>query len=339
VAKVLYSALISELVGSISGTTFQRNRSGSIARKKPTGLKRFSPKQSIKQTTVGKYVQQWNLLSLSEQLQWDTFADANPKKNIFNQTKILSGFNYFFSINENRNLVGESLLVSPPLYDLPFAVPLYSSYWDNSSMKLFLGSYVPDSDVVFMVLGSQPLKATSTSNRRFYRLISQFDADGITELDIKSDWENYFGIDLLNTTFAKTGISFGLFTIRKSTGLIQPASLQISRFGEGGYSMSKIYKALISQVGTNAPTVDILQNTIGNIVWSRFAQGVYKATLAGIFIEDKTYISLLAFGSDSQTNRFVATRVSDDVINIISFNTATETDDLLIFHSLTIEVF
>ena len=50
------------------------------------------------------------------------------------------------------------------------------------------------------------------------------------------------------------------------------------------------YVALISQTGANDPTVYILENTIGDIVWTRAAAGDYFGTLNGVFLEPKTYI-------------------------------------------------
>jgi hypothetical protein len=53
----------------------------------------------------------------------------------------------------------------------------------------------------------------------------------------------------------------------------------------------KVYSALLSQSGTSAPTAIVLQNTLGgNIVWTREGVGVYKGTLAGAFLENKTNI-------------------------------------------------
>jgi len=52
----------------------------------------------------------------------------------------------------------------------------------------------------------------------------------------------------------------------------------------------KKYIALISQTGILDPTVTILENTIGNIVWTRSAAGDYFGTLNGVFLEPKTYI-------------------------------------------------
>jgi hypothetical protein len=53
----------------------------------------------------------------------------------------------------------------------------------------------------------------------------------------------------------------------------------------------KVYTAIISQSSTNAPTVySELENTIGNLVWSRNAQGRYFLTLTGAFPDDKKVV-------------------------------------------------
>lgn len=59
----------------------------------------------------------------------------------------------------------------------------------------------------------------------------------------------------------------------------------------GGASGAKVYRALITQTGTGAPVADVLENTIGDIVWTRINAGVYEATLAGAFIREKTFMN------------------------------------------------
>lgn len=51
-----------------------------------------------------------------------------------------------------------------------------------------------------------------------------------------------------------------------------------------------VYTALLSQSGTDAPTVFVLQNTLGGpVVWTRDSPGVYHGTLAGAFTANKTW--------------------------------------------------
>lgn len=51
----------------------------------------------------------------------------------------------------------------------------------------------------------------------------------------------------------------------------------------------KIYRATLTQSGTSAPTVNEFENTIGTIVWTRSAAGVYAGTLTGAFPENKRW--------------------------------------------------
>jgi hypothetical protein len=55
---------------------------------------------------------------------------------------------------------------------------------------------------------------------------------------------------------------------------------------ESGY---KSYVALLSQTGTSAPIAIVLENSIGDIVWTRNSAGIYSGTLLGSFIQDKTW--------------------------------------------------
>ena len=52
----------------------------------------------------------------------------------------------------------------------------------------------------------------------------------------------------------------------------------------------KVYTAIVNQTGTNAPVANVLENTIGEIVWTRTDAGLYYANLAGAFIDGKTFI-------------------------------------------------
>lgn len=46
----------------------------------------------------------------------------------------------------------------------------------------------------------------------------------------------------------------------------------------------KVYRALLTQSGTNAPVATVLENTLGGTpVWSRSGNGNYRITLAGAF--------------------------------------------------------
>lgn len=100
----------------------------------------------------------------------------------------------------------------------------------------------------------------------------------------------------------------------------------------------KVYVALLTQSGTNAPVATILQNTIGNIVWSRTSAGSYGATLTGAFTSGKTMVippansssygaigsaNLYGGGSDNANSIYLLTGT------IASDGTTAQADDIL----------
>ena len=57
----------------------------------------------------------------------------------------------------------------------------------------------------------------------------------------------------------------------------------------------KVYTALLTQSGTNAPVATVLENTFGgDIVWSYSSTGSYLGTLAGAFTSQKTFFYINA---------------------------------------------
>ena len=55
----------------------------------------------------------------------------------------------------------------------------------------------------------------------------------------------------------------------------------------------KVYTALLSQSGTNAPTAVVLENTLGDtVVWSYSITGEYIGTLNGAFLNNKTFLNI-----------------------------------------------
>jgi hypothetical protein len=82
-------------------------------------------------------------------------------------------------------------------------------------------------------------------------------------------------------------------TVQALKQTIQKLSEINDQLSEGsGTRPYKVYSALLSQSGTDAPTATVLENTIGDIVWSRTGVGDYKGTLADAFTANKTWIQL-----------------------------------------------
>ncbi len=75
-----------------------------------------------------------------------------------------------------------------------------------------------------------------------------------------------------------------------------------------------------------APTVIELENTIGPIIWTRSAVGIYFGTLAGAFTLNKTYVML----SNVVTNSIVLVKRRDN--DTIEINTTNLHSPTVAFH-------
>lgn len=82
------------------------------------------------------------------------------------------------------------------------------------------------------------------------------------------------------------------FLVTENGALVTKTRNEVS--GILGIPNYKVYRALISQSGTNAPTVTILENTVGSIIWHYSDVGLYSAHSDSLdsqgFPIDRTFI-------------------------------------------------
>jgi len=88
----------------------------------------------------------------------------------------------------------------------------------------------------------------------------------------------------------------------------------------GGGSSYLVYTALLTQDGTNAPTAIELENTIGEIVWTRAVAGSYVGTLTGAFPAEKTYY-IITPNKDFEQAQIVMEQSGQGFPNYVSIST------------------
>jgi hypothetical protein len=101
----------------------------------------------------------------------------------------------------------------------------------------------------------------------------------------------------------------------------------------------KVYTALLSQSGTNAPVATVLENTLGGtVVWSRDTSGQYKATLNGVFTLNKTSVLI----SSGVPNGAIVSAFGFDVNSVsakVRQDSGALVDDSLAKTSIEIKVY
>jgi len=110
----------------------------------------------------------------------------------------------------------------------------------------------------------------------------------------------------------------------------------------------KVYRALLTQSGTSAPTATVLENTLGGtVVWTRSLAGVYIGTLSGAFPANKVVLFINSFSPSASANfaHIDIWRFNDNTVRIQSLdvdlagNTSNPTDDLMDSTSVSILVY
>ena len=101
----------------------------------------------------------------------------------------------------------------------------------------------------------------------------------------------------------------------------------------------KVYKAIVSQVGTSDPTAVVIANTLGGtVVWTRTGVGNYRATLVGAFPATKTF-PITGVPTNGTNYSMGVLRGSDDYIFMDSFTSGTLTDSTINNQAVSFEVY
>lgn len=89
----------------------------------------------------------------------------------------------------------------------------------------------------------------------------------------------------------------------------------------------KVFRALMAQIGTAAPVVTVLENSLGGtVVWTREGAGIYKGTLVGAFPPNKCFTVI------ARRNAGLVSTVTAKAPNVDSDDILVETHNGTIFN-------
>lgn len=89
----------------------------------------------------------------------------------------------------------------------------------------------------------------------------------------------------------------------------------------------KVYTALLTRTGATAPSAVVLENTIGTIVFSYIATGVYYITSTNLFTTNKTIIFIQQEPNGTNGNVLAAAPTNPNDITIVQSTYAGTNDD------------
>jgi hypothetical protein len=114
----------------------------------------------------------------------------------------------------------------------------------------------------------------------------------------------------------------------------------MSNFGTSTY---KVYTALLTQNGANAPTAVVLENTLGGTpTFTYISIGVYQMTLNGSFNSSKTWVVGGSADVNAGAGDFATLdirRLNDNIISLRTYDNFSAADSMLVNTSIEIRVY
>lgn len=114
-AKVKFSALISDMRNKLNGSVFAKNRGGSYLRTKVTPVNPQSVAQTAARVLLATFSQAWRGLTEAQRAQWNAAVDQWSTTDVFGDIKNPTGLQLYIRLNANINLAGGAAIDVPPL--------------------------------------------------------------------------------------------------------------------------------------------------------------------------------------------------------------------------------
>lgn len=192
-ARIIYTALVDHIAGSIQGTTFQRNAYGYTIKGKPNMVKPNTSRQNRRKRSFSGASQAWRTLSDSDRSAWDAYANAFPIPSRKNPSAYLSGVAAFIRwhgvqwqddsvvLNNPSGAQGTTTVVSQEL--VIFTGDLY----------VLLDIVDTEGPWQAFVYLSRPLQPTQAFLKSWQRYIITLDSSTWPETNITTRYTSIFG--------------------------------------------------------------------------------------------------------------------------------------------------
>ena len=229
-ARMYYNDSPSDIKGRISGTTFQHNVSGTIARLRPFARRIRKKINSVPQLNFLQRSHEWHQLSASDRKSWENFGIAHTKQNKYNELKYLSGFNWYVSCNNNLQLCGSPIIATAPAYTLPLAVPNFSVQITDNGIFLIPDTVYSLGNNALICYSTPMITSTFLKQRsKFVYTSSQLSAIPAA-WNITASWKAVHNCNFpAYGTFYNFNVAIMLVHIEKSTGCATIGNLSIDQ--------------------------------------------------------------------------------------------------------------
>lgn len=218
-AKILYSALVSDMRNKLNGSVMARNRYGSYVRTKVTPVNRQSAAQMNQRGQFGFLSANWRELTQEQRDGWNAAAINFPRTDIFGMSRNLSGQALYISLNRNLYNAGAALITDAPVprgvADLQVAITLATSDGSDFILNQTVAPAALPADAAILVYATPPVSAGREFVKNLYKLIQTVKAADVTAGEFQSG-EAYMSVFGNAREEMKVGVQY--VTVNLSTG-------------------------------------------------------------------------------------------------------------------------
>lgn len=194
-ACITYGALVTEITGSIAGTTFHRNPSGAIGRQRPFTPVNPSELQSGNQVQLADLVSLWSSFDASSKNSWNAIAASYQHTTPWGNLKTLSGFQWFMCCNRQLLSVGQPVITDAGAYAVPAAPNTFLLVSDAGSLVIDFGATYTSNPHYVVMYATPPLRANQVTLKKSSFIIDVRIYNAVDALNITSIYEAYFNLN------------------------------------------------------------------------------------------------------------------------------------------------
>lgn len=192
-AKIKYSALVSDMRGKLNGSVMSKNRSGAYVRNKVTPSNPQSPAQMLIRGIFSEITKGWSQLSDVARQSWENSVEAFQGTNIFGDAVKPSGKTLFQKLNQNLMISGQaSVTVCPAPAELPYA-SLANVEYSTSAGSLIAYTAGETTGCKVLFFATAPLTQGTKFVKNKLRKIAIVAGGSGVEPDITTSYEAKFG--------------------------------------------------------------------------------------------------------------------------------------------------
>lgn len=193
-AKVKFSALVSDMRGKLNGSVFAANRGGSYLRNKVTPTNPNTSYQAAVRNRLTQFAQSFRTLTAAQITAWNAAVSQWARTNVFGDLKNPTGLQLYIRLNSNIQNAGGTAIDEPPL--AAGVDPVESvSIAVSATAGTFVPTITPDpvpADHALIIEATEGLSAgISNANNKFRQILVV--AAGAVPADIINEYNAKFG--------------------------------------------------------------------------------------------------------------------------------------------------